>query len=93
MQIELSRTLFAPLHYWRTVLLVPIVGLSIAILFRDATAVLFSTLACAFVFSGYERRRWIVVPPQVRVVAMVLRLSFAFAVTYVLCSAQSPLFA
>lgn len=88
MQAELIRSLCALLRYWRTVLLVLIVGSIVAALFRDAIAVLFSALACAFVFSAYERRRWIQMPNDLLVGDIALRLAFAFASTYVLCNTQ-----
>ena len=88
MQAGFIRSLSAPLRYWRTVLLVLIVGSVVAALFRDAIAVLFSALACAFVFSTYERRRWIVMPREMLAGDVALRLAFAFAMTYVLCSTQ-----
>lgn len=88
MQAGFIRSLRAPLYYWRTILLVLIVGSVVAMLFRDAIAVLFSALACAFVFSPYERRRWISMPADLLAGDIVLRLAFAFASTYVLCSTQ-----
>jgi uncharacterized membrane-anchored protein len=79
-------SLFSPLQYWRTILLVLTVGFLIATLFRDAIAVLLSTLVCAFVFSAYERRRWIVMPSELQAADIALRVALAFAFTYVLCS-------
>jgi hypothetical protein len=92
MQVELRRSLLAPLHYWRTILLVLMVGLLVATIFRDAAAVLLSTLACAFAFSAYERRRWIVMSTETRAGEIFLRVGFAFAATYLLCNHASPAF-
>ncbi len=94
MHTDFRRSLFAPIHYWRTILLVLIVGVSMSALFRDAIAMLLSTLASAFVFSAYERRRWIVMPTELWAADIVFRLGLAFAVTYLLSSPHlSPLFA
>ena len=90
MPVELRRSLSTPLHYWRTALLVLIVGLSVATLSRDTTAVLLATLACTFVFASYERRRWIVVPPQHRLGDAVLRVAFALIATYTLSTPHIP---
>lgn len=88
MQAELMRSLCAPFRYWRTGLLVLIVGSLVATIFRDAIAVLLCTLASAFVFSRYERRRWISMPTELLAGDVVLRLAFALAATYVFCSTQ-----
>jgi hypothetical protein len=90
MQVELRRSLGAPLHYWRTIFLVLFVGVLVAAIFRDAIAVLLSTLASAFVFSAYERRRWIVVPAETRAQEIFLRVGFAVAAAYILCNHASP---
>jgi hypothetical protein len=81
MQI-LRRPLFVSLHYWRTILLVSSVGLIVAQAFHDEVAVLLCTLACAFVFTGYERRRWITVSPHFQMGDILLRLSLALSLTY-----------
>lgn len=86
MQREVRRSLFAPLHYWRTITLVLVVGLAMSLIFRDALVVLFTTLASAFVFSGYERRHWIVMPTQLQAGDCIVRLSLAIGATYVLVS-------
>jgi hypothetical protein len=88
MQAEFRRALLLPFHYWRTILLVLIVGMLVATIFQDATAVLFSTFACAFAFNSYERRRWIVMPTDARAGDIVLRLSLALAVTFFACRTQ-----
>ncbi len=88
MQLGFVRSLCAALGYWRTILLVLSVGSVVAALFRDAIAVLLATLACAFVFSAYEHRRWISMPPDLLVGGITLRLTFAFASTYLLCHTQ-----
>jgi uncharacterized membrane-anchored protein len=80
---------FAPLNYWRTIVLVMVVGFVIAAAFADQLAVLLGTLAAAFAFSAYERRRWISVSAQQRLGDAVLRLSLAMAVSYVLINAIS----
>jgi hypothetical protein len=80
---------FAPLNYWRTILLVVIVGFVVAVAFADQLAVLLSTLAAAFAFSAYERRRWISEPAHQRLGDAVLRLSLAMSVSYLLTNAIS----
>lgn len=86
---ESRRSLFAPLFYWRTILLVFIVGLLVTTLFRDATAILLTTLGCAFVFSAYERRRWIVMPADLQAGDILVRVSLAVASTYFFCSTHA----
>jgi uncharacterized membrane-anchored protein len=81
MQI-LRRSLFVPLHYWRTILLVSCVGLFVAEAFRDEVAVMLCTLACAFVFTDHERRRWISVSPHFQMGDILLRLSLALSLSY-----------
>jgi hypothetical protein len=82
MQKILRRPLFVPLHYWRTILLVSCVGLFMAAAFRDEIAVMLCTLASAFAFTGYERRRWVSVSPHFLMGDILLRLSLALSVTY-----------
>jgi len=72
------RSLFTPLHYWRTLTLVITVAVLIARIFQDITAVLLCTSACAFVFSSHENRRWIVLPTDRRVGDTIVRLLIAF---------------
>jgi uncharacterized membrane-anchored protein len=79
---SLRRSLFVPLHYWRTILLVSSVGLFMAAAFRDEAAVMLCTIACAFVFTDYERRRWIHVSPHYQMGDILLRLSLALSLTY-----------
>ncbi|HKE95443.1 MAG TPA: hypothetical protein VKB34_14110 [Povalibacter sp.] len=81
MQI-LRRSLIAPLHYWRTILLVSCVGFFVTEMFRDELAVMLCTTVCAFVFAGYERRRWISVSSDFHMGDVLMRLSLALAVTY-----------
>jgi hypothetical protein len=88
MQVELLRSLIAPLHYWRTILLVMFVGVLVSNLFGDALVLLLSTLVSAFVFSAYEHRRWIVMPADLRAGDFVVRLGLALAATYVFSSAR-----
>ena len=77
----LLRPLIAPIAYWRTLLLVPAVGLFIDTVFHDRLAVLLSTLACAFIFRSYERRRWIHAPAELLSGDVILRLGLVFVVT------------
>ncbi|MBB6096041.1 hypothetical protein HNQ60_004932 [Povalibacter uvarum] len=79
----LLRPLVAPAAYWRTLLLVPSVGLLVDTVFQDRLAVLLSTLACAFIFRGYERRRWIHAPAEFLSGDVILRLGLVFVVTSV----------
>jgi uncharacterized membrane-anchored protein len=83
MQI-LRRSLFVPLHYWRTILLVSCVGLFVAQTFRDEFAVLLCTLACAFVFTDYERRRWLSMSSHFHMGDILLRVSLSLSLTYLL---------
>jgi hypothetical protein len=78
----LRRPLFVPLHYWRTILLASSVGLFVAETFPDEVAVMLCTLASAFAFTGYERRRWISVSPHFQMGDILLRLSLALSLTY-----------
>lgn len=84
MQTVLRRSMVVPLHYWRTVLLVLCAGFTVSAALHDATAVLLSTIACAFVFGGYERRRWIIVPTELIATDVFVRIALAFGVTYLL---------
>ena len=88
MQSSLSRTLSAPLHWWRTVSITFIVGACVAALSRSAIAVLCVTLACAFVFSAHERRYWLVVPPHRLMRDVAMRCGLALGATYVLSATQ-----
>ena len=76
------------LHYWRTILLVFTAGLSVALLSKDGLAVLLVTLVSAFAFSGYERRRWIIVPANVYATDIFVRVSIALLWTYTLCNTE-----
>jgi len=76
------RSLFVPLHYWRTILLVACVAVFVAEAFRDSLAVMLCALASAFVFTGYERRHWIRVPPHFQMGDILLRLSLALSPAY-----------
>ena len=85
MQLTRGRLFFVPLYYWRTILLTSSVALAVAAIFHDALAVMLSTLACAFVFMEYERRRWISVSVHFQMgdilfrVGLVLLLVFRLA--------------
>ena len=81
MQI-LFRPLFVPQHYWRTLLLVSCAGLLAAEVFRNDVVVLCCTVACAFVFIRYERRRWLSVSSRFQMGDILLRLSVALSFTY-----------
>ncbi|MFL6548676.1 MAG: hypothetical protein ACJ8OJ_08255 [Povalibacter sp.] len=91
MHVELLRSLLSPLRLWRTILLVTAVGFAVATFSGDALAVFCSTLACAFVFSTFERREWIVMPAQVEAGDLAVRISLAVIATLVLCSSGSPI--
>lgn len=80
----LRRPLSASLYYWRTLLLVSCVGFALAATFRDEIVLMLGTLACTFVFSGYEHRRWLSVPPHFRMGDILLRVALALCVTYAL---------
>jgi len=88
MDSSLSRSLKAPLTVWRTVLLTFVVGSLVAIASRSAIAVMCATLACAFVFSAYERRYWMRVPRHQQMRDIALRLGLALTATYVLSATQ-----
>ena len=77
----LLRPLVAPIAYWRTLLLVPSVGLLVDTVSQDRLAVLLSTLACAFIFRRYERRRWIHTPAEWLNGDVIFRLGLVFVVT------------
>lgn len=78
----LRRPLLAPLYYWRTLILVLCVGLFLAEMFRDQIVLMLGTLACAFVFSGYEHRRWLCMTLHFRMGDILLRVILALSVTY-----------
>ena len=78
MQSVLRRSLFAPLHYWRTLALVLIVALAVTRIFQDVIAVLLSSVACAFVFRHHENRRWLVMSTEGLIGDIALRLLVAF---------------
>jgi hypothetical protein len=92
MHVELLRSLSAPLRLWRTTLLMILAGYAVARLSGDALAVLCTTIACAFVFSAFERREWITMPAHVRLGDVVARISLAFIAAFVLLSWQNTLF-
>lgn len=89
MQI-LRHSLFAPLHYWRTIVLVWCVGLIVS-LCGDDVAVLLCTLASSFAFFGYERRRWISVSSHYQLGDVILRLSLAMLVAFFLAHGRAPM--
>jgi len=78
--------LAAPLHYWRSILLVYFVGLFVSAISTDVIAVLLAVSAAAFFFRYYELRRWIDVPAHLTIVDVLTRLSLAFAWTFTLTS-------
>jgi uncharacterized membrane-anchored protein len=78
--------LFVPQHYWRSILLVSTVGLLVAATFRNEVAVMLCSLACAFVFMDYERRRWISVSSHFHTGDILFRLCLALTSTYVFAS-------
>ena len=74
--------LFLPHHYWRTILLASSVALLVAVVFHNPFALLLCTLAAAFVFIDYERRRWLSVSPQFRMGDVLFRISLVLLLTY-----------
>ena len=77
------RSLFAPVHYIRTLTLAPVVAFVVAVVFQDFIAVLLATTAAAFVFSSHENRRWIVISAEAHIGGAALRLLLAFVVATV----------
>ena len=88
MDVSLSRSLKAPLSVWRTVMLTFVVGALVAAASHSAIAVMCATLACAFVFSAYERRYWVRMPRHRQVRDVALRFGLALTATYVLSATQ-----
>ena len=88
MHAELRRSLVAPFTLWRTMLLVFVAGLFVARISQDATAVLLISMACAFVLSGFERRRWIVMSMQTHAADFAGRIIIALFCTYLICNTQ-----
>ena len=88
MQAELRSLLVAPFTLWRTMLLVFVTGLLVARISQDATAVLLISMACAFVLSGFERRRWIVISMQTHAADFAGRVIIALLFTYLICNTQ-----
>lgn len=79
------RNLFVhALHCWRTFLAVIVSGLLVAALDRSSAPILLVTLGSAFAFASYERRRWIVMPPNAVLADTLMRVTIAFAWTYTL---------
>jgi hypothetical protein len=88
MHAELLRSLLSPLRLWRTIFLMIAMDSTVARFSQDAFAVLCSSVACAFVFSAFERREWIVMPAHVYAGDIAARISLAFAVTLFVCTFQ-----
>lgn len=78
MQAEILRWVFSPLRLWRTILLVLGVGFATARFSGDPVAVLCATGACAFVFSGLERREWIEMSIHLQAGDILARISLVF---------------
>jgi hypothetical protein len=88
MDSSLSRWLKAPFSVWRTVMLTFVIGALVAVVSRSAIAVMCATLACAFVFSAYERRYWLRMPRHHQMRDVALRFGLALTATYVLSATQ-----
>jgi hypothetical protein len=88
MHAEFLRSLLAPLRLWRTILLMIVMDWTVARLSHDAFAVLCSSIACAFVFSAFERREWIVMPAHIYAGDIAARVSLASVVTLAVCASQ-----
>lgn len=78
MHAEVFRWLSSPFRLWRTILLVFGAGLVVARLSGDGLAILCTTIACAFLLSGFERREWIEMPLDRQMGDVLARLSLAF---------------
>lgn len=85
MHNEILRWFLSPLRLWRTIFLMSGVGFAVAgISGGDPVAVLCTTSACAFAFSGFERRHWIVMPIHSQAGDILARISLIFIVTFIL---------
>lgn len=84
MHAETLRWTFSPLRLWRTILLMFGVGFAIASFSGDPFAVLCTTSACAFAFSGFERREWIEMPAHLQAGDILARISLVFIATAML---------
>ncbi len=84
MHTEILRWLLSPLRLWRTILLISGAGFAVAALSGDSFVVLCTTSACAFAFSTFERREWIVMPADMQAGDVLMRISLAFLATVVL---------
>lgn len=84
MHAEILRWFLSPLRLWRTILLMFGVGFAVASLSGDLFAVFCATSACAFVFSGFEHREWIVMPAHVQAGDVLARISLVFLATLIL---------
>ena len=77
-----GRLLFVPLYYWRTILLASCAAIAVAAVFRDPLVLMLSTLACAFVFMGYEHRRWISVSAHFLMGDILFRVCLVLLLAY-----------
>jgi len=84
MQAEILRWVLSPLRLWRTIFLMFGVGFAIASFSGDPFAVLCTTSACAFAFSGFERREWIEMPTHLQAGDILARISLVFIATSIL---------
>jgi hypothetical protein len=62
------------LNYWRTILLILVTSIAVANLCHDPMVVILATTAAAFLFSHFERRRWLEVPFQVLITDIMSRV-------------------
>lgn len=84
MQAEILRWVLSPLRLWRTIFLMLGVGFAIASFSGDPLAVFCTTSACAFAFSGSERREWIEMPTDLQAGDILVRISLVFIATSIL---------
>ncbi|HMN43013.1 MAG TPA: hypothetical protein PKE27_00430 [Povalibacter sp.] len=73
----------APFRLWRTIVLVFIAGFAVAKVSGDGVAILCTTIACAFLLSGFERREWIEMPLDRQMGDVLSRVCLALFVTFV----------
>lgn len=84
MHAETLRWIVSPLRLWRTILLMFGAGFAVATFSGDPFAVLCTTGACAFAFSGFERREWIEMSTHLHAGDILARISLVFIATPIL---------
>jgi hypothetical protein len=78
------RFLCMPLQYWRTILLVVLIGFLASTITRDLLATVLTTTASSFAFRHYENRHWISIPTQAGIGDVAIRLLFASATALII---------